>query len=461
MKNISTLLLLGLSSLLSAQMQFSRADVLVDLDYLAQTLEDAHYDLYAYTPKEEFLAHLEAVKAGVVQESYDLRQCTNIFQSLCSKANNGHTEIPFPGQAYGEYLYGGGSLFPLELAFEEGKALVRRNCSTEPSIAQGAEILSINGQSIETVLEGIYPIVSAERRYFKLAKIELISFPRLYWQAYGEQKEFKIEIRDGEVLSEYTLPAARGIEDFEMRRNEVFYPKLELDFYDAVAYLRSGNFHGPIEAYQKSVDSAFEAIGDSPYLIIDLRNNLGGDDAHSSYLVSYIADQKYTWTNFRLKSSATLKKAVRSAWPDTTSAYAKGILGQKNGKQYAHAFEHLDPQPEAQRYKGKVFVMVNRQSHSMATVCAAQIQDYGWATVVGEETGEYAHNLYASQLGFVLPKTGIEAKTSKGFMQRLKGGDSEKGIKPDVLVRDHLLDEVDEVLLKTLSLIEEEEALKK
>ena len=42
---------------------------------------------------------------------------------VISKANNGHTEINFPGAAYGQYGSSGGTLFPLELAFEDGKGV--------------------------------------------------------------------------------------------------------------------------------------------------------------------------------------------------------------------------------------------------------------------------------------------------------------------------------------------------
>ena len=81
----------------------------------------------------------------------------------------------------------------------------------------------------------------------------------------------------------------------------------------------------------------------------------------------------------------------------------------------------------------------------MAAVTAAQIQDYGWATMVGEETGDYP-SLYASQYGYRLPNTGIEVRVAKGYIVRINGSKKEEGVIPDVLIRDHLLDEEDEVL---------------
>ncbi len=94
---------------------------------------------------------------------------------------------------------------------------------------------------------------------------------------------------------------------------------------------------------------------------------------------------------------------------------------------------------------GKVYVLVNRQSHSQTTVTAAQIQDYGFATIVGEETGEYP-SLYASIFQFKLPNTQIPVNVSKGKIVRVNGSTVEAGVIPDIYIKDHLLDEEDEIL---------------
>ena len=139
-----------------------------------------------------------------------------------------------------------------------------------------------------------------------------------------------------------------------------------------------------------------------------------------------------------------LKEHTRTRY-DTTSRYWQSVLTHADGTVYPYEFEEYQPQPKDKRYDGEVYVLVNRQSHSMAAVTAAQIQDYGWATMVGEETGDYP-SLYASQYGYRLPNTGIEVRVAKGYIVRINGSKKEEGVIPDVLIRDHLLDEEDEVL---------------
>jgi hypothetical protein len=446
-RNLCAVLVLFSLQEIPAQNRFSKSQVLEDLNFLKASLETTHYNLYAYTPKKEFVRNFNAVRASVKKDSLSLLEATSLFQRVISKADNGHTEIGFPGQSYIEYAYGGGSVFPLELAFEEGRALVRKNWSGNDTIETGSEVLGINGVSMDEILEQIYPQVSAERPYFKHAKIELYSFPRFYWQVFGPQDSFVVEIRSGGKARKLQLSAVAALDGYEAKRNEVLNARMALKFFGRSAYLNPGNLSGNLRQFQGFIDSAFVKIEErkSSHLIVDLRNNQGGDDPFSDYLVSYIADRPFQWSSdFTLKSSALLKQDTRQN-RDTTRAFWQSVLEHKNGEVYQYAFEDYQPQPEQKRFTGSVYVLVNRQSHSQSALTAAQIQDYGFGTIVGEETGEYP-SLYASVFRYGLPHTGVSVQVAKGRIVRVNGSTAEKGVIPDIYIRDHLLDEKDEIL---------------
>jgi len=199
-----------------------------------------------------------------------------------------------------------------------------------------------------------------------------------------------------------------------MKRNEIFSKKRELHFLNQSAYLKPVNFSGDEQKISNFVDSSFVDIKKKNLLnlIIDLRNNLGGNDSFSDYLVSYIADQTFRWNSgFTLKTSAILKAHVRENY-DTTNLYWQSVLTHEDGSLYLYVFDEYKLQPKDKRYLGDVYVLVNRQSHSKAALTAAQIQDYKFATIVGEETGDFP-SLLASQYGYSLPHTGIEVKLLK------------------------------------------------
>ncbi|MEH6682051.1 MAG: S41 family peptidase [Sediminicola sp.] len=426
---------------------FGQNEILNDLDYLYNSLIDAHYNIYKYINEEDFTKNYNTVKNSIGKDSITLLQATNIFQKVISAAKNGHTEIDFPAASYGAYAYSGGTIFPLETAFENNKSLIRKNFSDDQDIKIGSEIISINGISMNDILAKIYPQVSAERKYFKNAKIEMYSFPRYYWQVFGKQDRFEVEIETKGTVKKHSINAISLIEGYEMKRSEVLDAQMKLKFYEKSAYLNPGNFSGDELKYQRFIDSAFVEIrsNESINLIIDLRNNAGGHDSFSDYLVSYFTHKPFKWNSeFTLKTSQFLKEhTIKNS--DTTEIYFRELLKHDNGEIYSYKFEDYQPQPEEKRFDGKIYVLVNRQSHSQSAVTAAQIQDYNLGIIVGEETGDYP-SLYASQFQYSLPNTGIPVKVSKGYIVRVNGSTKEEGVIPDIIIKDHLLDEKDEIL---------------
>ena len=432
---------------------FKRKQILKDLDYLYHSLENTHFNLYAYTSKADFERNYQIVRSEIEKDSFNLLEATILLQKVVSAANNAHARIVFPAPIYIEYVKAGGTIFPLEIAFEDGKALVRKNWSKK-DIKIGAELQNINGKSIDEILQEIYPQISAERPYLKNAQIESLTLSRFYWQVFGEQKVFNVELSTQGEQTKLRLDAIKALEDFEMKRYDIINHKRVFKFESKVAYLNPGSFAGNENEYKKFIDSAFVEINNNQIknLIIDLRNNSGGNDSFSDYLVSYIADKPFKWSSrFQLKTSQLLKEHVRQT-KDTTEVFWKSVFEYENGEIYDYDFGFYEPKPELKRFKGKVYVLVNRQSYSQSTVTAAQIQDYGFGTIVGEETAEYA-NLHASIFSYELPETGIMIDVPKGLIERINTKKEDKGVIPEIKIKDHLLDDDDEILEELLKMI--------
>lgn len=438
--------------------KFSAPDVKADLECLYKTLEDAQYNLYAYVSKSKYDKAYQAIYKSINKDSLSLLETTKLFQKLAATGNVGHSEIDFPVQSYIAFAQSGGAVFPLELAFEDGKAFVRKSYTGTSNVAIGDQVLSIDGQSITSIQKMIHPYLSAERPYFKNAKLEFWSLPRLYWSVFGEKETFRVELKRANGVTETSNLEAIAVMEYETKRGgEILSTEPSLKYFGAVAYLNPGPFSSAEadgeERFKAFIDSAFADINSKNIegLVIDLRNNSGGHNAYSDHLISYFADKPFRWyASFKLKTSKILKEQTRRNTPETElDDYAKAILNHKNGEVFAYDQPIQNPAPEAKRFKGRVYVLVNRQTYSMAAVSAALIQDYGFAKIVGEETGDVP-TLYASQFSFTLPKTGVTVKVPKGYIIRPNGNEALSGVKPDFIIRDHLLDEEDEILSYTL-----------
>ncbi|GAA4307940.1 S41 family peptidase [Nibribacter koreensis] len=428
------------------------------MGYLRSSLEETHFNLYAYTSKPEFEKNYKRIINSLTTDSLTLLQATNLFQKVVTKAQTGHCEIDFPAYSYILYAQNGGTVFPLEIALENGKAYVRKNFSGNKAIQIGTQVTSMNGQKVDKILAQLYPHISAERLYFKNAKLEFWSLPRLYWQVFGEQDSFEVAFLHGGKTTAHTLSAI-SIMDYENnRQGEILRSARSFKFLGNTAYLHPGAFSGDPATGEASfkhfVDSAFAAIRHqkADVLVIDLRNNAGGHNAYSDYLISHIATKPFKWnSSFQLKPSTLLKDQIRLQ-KDTSDNYSQAILTHATGQVFDYATESYLPAIDDKRFKGKVYVLINRQTYSMAAVTAALVQDYQFAILVGEETGDLP-TLYASQFSFNLPATSVQVKVPKGYMVRPNKSQALKGVQPDIVIKDHLLDEEDEILNGLLSRI--------
>ena len=440
------IVLYSFSNNYSQTQEFSKKEVLEDLDTLKTLLENSHYNLYAYTSKEKFNQNFEKVTNSLNENSISLKEAVGIFQKVISKANTGHAEIDFPAVSYIAFAQQGGKIFPLEIALEDSSAYIRKNYSNDSEIKLSSEILEVNGKRIKDILSLIYPHISAERPYLKKAKIEFWSFPRLYWQIFGEEEQFSISVKENNQIKKYDLQAISALEGYEYKRKDILTSDRKFKFYGNTAYLNPGNFSGDENDYQRFIDSAFSAINKKTpkNLIVDLRNNAGGNNSFSDYLISYIANKPFQWNSrFSLKTSKYLKQNTRKN-NDTTNAYFQEILKHQNGEIFSYSFEEMQPQELQKRYKGNVFTLINRQTYSQAAVAASLIQDYQFATLVGEETGDFP-TLYASLFTVELPNTKTPVKIPKGYIVRVNKSEKAEGVIPEIHIDDHLLDDKDEI----------------
>lgn len=439
--------------------KFSSQLVKEDFDYLYQSIQLTHYNLFAFQTKEKYDSLYYQLRMSLPADSLTLLQTVTLYQRLVSFANTGHCEIDYPAQSYIDYAYAGGTVFPLELAFENNSAFIRKNFSSNPQIAVGDELLAIDNITIVDILKQIYPLVSAERIYFKNAKVEFTSFPRLLFQLNGRKDSWAIQIKNKENQIINVEIKAVSVIDYETNRNgEVVNPQRKLKLYDNIAYLNAGQF-GSNEAdgeivFKKFIDSTFAIIREHKvkHLILDLRNNPGGHNAYSDYLISYFAHKPFKWySKFSVKTSRILKEQTLLQ-ADTTDEYSRAILSNTDGNFFNYDFPKYNPIENSKRFKGKVYVLINRQTYSMAAVSAALIQDYKFGEIVGEETGDIP-TLYASQFSYKLPQTGIVVKIPKSYIVRVNGSKKLEGVKPDIYIQDHLIDDKDEIVEKLLLIL--------
>ena len=471
MKKISSLIFICLTSFIfetkAQTTAHSAQEIKEDLEYLFKNLEESHYNLFDHTSKKKFTKAFKQAKHSL-KDSMNTIDAYRVIQPLIALDKNGHCQATFPVEQYMQYFSSEGTLFPLKLCVRNQKVYVTHQFSKQEKIEVGDQILSINGRPIKDILNEIYTYISGETEYFKDTYLELITFPRIYWLVFGECSNFVVNYKDKDSRIKDVLISSIAVNDFE-EKNAGFPEPIEnnrfFKFIDEIAYFKTGPFSkiNPTDEHDASNPEKFHQLVDSifaelkskktTHLILDLRNNSGGHNSFSDYLISYFADKKLRFTNeFMVRTS----KITKSYWQDVTDpsaeALKKEILNRPDGDRFENELPWVYPREDSMRFSGKLIVLVNRYDYSQAVNAAAIIQDYGFGILVGEETADCA-SFYASSHTFELPNTGLKIQYPKAYFTRPNGDKTPRGVIPDHLIENNIHTSDDEILEFALELI--------
>lgn len=437
-----------------AQVSTFRADQAhADLDRLYSGLRSGAADLFSETPKHVFDARYAELseKYQAPVSGFELH---NDLQRFAALARQAHTRIEGLSPDWNAFVESDAMVFPLSFEVFQGEVIV-----TAAPVGSGVEpldrIVALEGAPNPIWLARLTRNIGAETPELAYA---MMKGGELYylWLEYGPRPVFQVTIeRNGESknVSLDAVPISdldtvtAGTTGFELpgREARMLDPK--------IAYLRPGAFYNleatnadeaylpqaliDYEAYVNSAFSGFIEQGATD-LIVDLRDNSGGDNSYSDPVVAWFADRPFRFTSdFRIRVSAETI-ASNQARLDARSEESGGISAQL-AQLYAEAvpdemvsFEIPYVQPRtAPRYSGRVHVLVNRYSYSNAVTTAAMIQDYGFGTVYGEPTRDMA-TTYGALEHFSLPHSGARVGYPKAHIIRPNGDEKSRPVMPDV-----------------------------
>jgi C-terminal processing protease CtpA/Prc len=221
------------------------------------------------------------------------------------------------------------------------------------------------------------------------------------------------------------------------------------------------------DAEKKAIDEAFQTIltSGAQELIIDIRGNGGGRSEMGDRIFGYLrqnVDQGTTRARVSRELFADWSKEMNL--PPGTEAMVAPLMGTivSSEDPIAKAFESMQPKPpaRAQRFSGRLWLLVDNGTFSAACMFTGAFRDYSMGKIIGYETGEPAIG-YGNFLQFSLKNSNIPYVVSsiQFFPPKPRPGDEEHGIVPDIVVNEKLLapfaKESDPMLAFALSRIRE------
>jgi C-terminal processing protease CtpA/Prc len=295
------------------------------------------------------------------------------------------------------------------------------------------------------------------------------------WLEIGEADAFHVALRapDGSETMLHVLARART----DMRAAaETSSPALNLDYTQRVAqllpnglaYLRPGIFLNidsedtyDARAFNAFIDGAFESFlaAGAHTLLVDLRDNPGGDNSFSDLMIAWFADEPFRFASafrIRVSAEAVASNAARLATASENSVsrqLADAYAGAAIGDVVDFPIPLVSPRAGA-RFEGRVFVLVNRRSFSNSVLTAAIVQDHNFGRVLGEPTSDLA-TTYGAMERFTLANTGLSVGFPKAYIVRPSGDARIQGVTPDVAIVTPIIQTGDDhVLQEALRIIQ-------
>lgn len=460
------LALAGCASAPAAPDAIPAAALRQDFAALYEGLQRAHYDLYANTPRAEYDAAYRRMRAEIDAPMTRLAAQV-LFQRFVAFSEVAHARIDFPGAEWEAFRAGGGRAFPLAVRIDDGRLFVTGNLSGVDAVAPGDEIMTLNGASAAAWIARVRQHVSADTDYLAYAQIDRL-WPALLWLEGGAVESYALTLRGGDGVERSVAVPARTRAEMQAAA-ATLAPSLSIDITErvarvlpgGVAYLRPGiflNYPGenmydtaPFHAFIDSAFADFISAG-AHTLLIDLRDNPGGDNSFSDHMIAWFADEPFRFTSdFRIRVSpeTTASNAARRTAGDEGSISAQFSAlydGARNGDVVSFEIPYAEPRA-GRRFTGRVLVLINRRSFSNAVNVAAIIQDYGFGQILGEPTSDLA-TTYGAMEQFSLPNTALMVGYPKAFILRPNGDTAVAGVTPDIAIATPLIEPAQDPVLE-------------
>ena len=216
-----------------------------------------------------------------------------IVGQLSHQFNDGHSFLIWPYQEYVALQEAGNKPFPFEIEINpEGTFITKSYSNGTQTIAAGSKILAINNQDMQTLIDQAQRYVGGETQHLR-EQFFAARFSQTLWSVFGYINDFNLLINNQQEQILLPINAAQSWQEISgsngKQQDDFYYKALT----DDVGYLYIGHFDVDPDWFETFIDSSFEQIkrNNIQSLIIDIRNNIGGNTDTAEYLASYLAQE--------------------------------------------------------------------------------------------------------------------------------------------------------------------------
>lgn len=438
--------------------RFGPEELKKDFQLFRNILEESHPGLYWFTPKEEMDQYFSQIYSEL-SDSLTEREFRTRLMYLAEKIKCGHTSINF-SKEYTNYLDTAfEKTFPVSIYFWKDSAMLWSNLNRNDSIlTRGSLVWELNNKPVYEIREEIFEYLVGDG-YSVSGKYQSLNngFSGMWKNIYGLKDSVQIKFSDTSNIlhSSWLHPFDPSKDSAILKRREQrerpdrktrLRAKLERrrnlqeDTASKSAYMLLSSFSRGYKL-RKFFRASFRHLEkqDTRHLIIDLRNNGGGEAGNAVGLLRYISEKPFKLADslYAIKKGSYYSRHLKNYW-----AYwlMMNIVTHKkdDGKYHFGYFERKIFKPvKKYHFSGNVYLLTGGNTFSAASIFAKKLKGQANVKIIGEETGGGAYGNSAWMIpDGKLPNTGIRFRLPKFRMvmdaEEVGNG---RGVMPDIEVK--------------------------
>ncbi|MBN1183183.1 MAG: hypothetical protein JXB49_12895 [Bacteroidales bacterium] len=398
------------------QKKFTVDQLKEDFATLQRLIEENHPALYRYYDEKFFVNYFDSVYMEINTEMTEL-EFIKIIEPVIAKLHCGHSELWYSEQ-FEDYVYENNLFLPISVYYIHDRAYVRKHYLNSNESLEGAEIISINGESASNIQRSLFSSMNGDgynkqNILFTINKTPASIISKYF--DYTETYQIKLLKPRDTIPSVYFLDGIKyeTLIDISNERYPVNSVNADLDFViiDSLntAVIKIGSFaSNSNDNYYGFLQSAFRQIETSNMqnLIIDVRGNDGGTPDYSIELLKYLVNHDFIY--FRNKLNNT-------EW-------------------------NYPIKPYNDNFKGDLFILIDGGELSTTGHFISLLRYHNVGKFIGQESGS-TFTCHDNCLEFTLPNTKIRGKVPRTtFETAVSGLSSDRGIIPDYCVESNIED---------------------
>jgi hypothetical protein len=415
-----------------------------DVDFAHHKLEKLHPSLYRYISKQDLDYKFDSLKS-TLEDPMTSREFFFKLSPVIASVRQGHarlfqiqTELRLR-ERFKVLLYGTSPVNKLPLGWFNNQLYLVGRTPLDTTLLAGTEIVSIDSICPQAVFTKYRPTFSSDGFNTTFQDRLLVKrFAQYQYLETGIRDSVLCRVKSDSIERDIWLKQPRYDRKKNKDSTQVSFKTKRIQGFDtrtqnlsktlrfatpdsSVAILTIRDFsRGYFRSFYKESFRIIDSVH-SKALIIDVRNNTGGNINDIRTLYSYLAQE-----NFHLVTAPVVTSKT-SLWRNPFSnigspfqmafqilllpgnilydaiSYIKTKKGA-DGKYHIYYPASWEMKPKPNRFNGKVYVLINGCSFSASSILSANLKGSGRATFVGEETGGSSNSCVAGSIpAFKLP----------------------------------------------------------